>query len=94
MPALCLVKCYTYGVMRATRLSGHCLVGYRADVPYVRKTPQRTVGIDDELWADVQAIAKAKRERVSAVIRSALVRYRDDNRAVLEEIKRETHHVD
>lgn len=52
-------------------------------MPYVRKTPQRTVGIDDELWADVHTIARERRERVAAVIRNALVRYREENMHVL-----------
>lgn len=56
---------------------------YRDPVPYVRKTPQRTVGIDDELWADVHTIARARRERVSAVIRAALIRYRDEHAHLL-----------
>lgn len=81
--------------MRATRLSRQCLVGYRSDVAYVRKTKQHTVGVDDELWDDCMAIAKVKRERVSAILRGALVRYREDNRALLDELKRETgNHVD
>lgn len=61
---------------------------YAAGVATARKTPQRTVGVDDELWADCHAIARVKRQRVSDVLRSALVAYRDDNRDVLDEIKR------
>ncbi|MGH3599442.1 MAG: hypothetical protein ACRDQH_04050 [Pseudonocardiaceae bacterium] len=53
-----------------------------------RKTPQRTVGVDDELWADCHAIARVKRQRVSDILRSALVSYREENAAVLDEIKR------
>lgn len=55
-----------------------------------RKTPQRTVGVDDELWADCHAIARARRQRVSDVLRAALVAYRDENRALLTEIKATT----
>lgn len=49
-----------------------------------RKTPQRTVAIDDELWNDVMAIAKLRREKVSDVIRRALVDYRETHRALLD----------
>jgi hypothetical protein len=49
-----------------------------------RKTPLRSVGVDDELWADVHTIARARREAVSAVMRAALVRYREENLALLE----------
>ena len=63
---------------------------YAADVPsYVRKTPQRTVAVDDELWNDCLAIAKARRQKLSDVLRSALVGYRDLNRALLNELKAE-----
>ncbi|MDN5931331.1 MAG: hypothetical protein L0I24_09760 [Pseudonocardia sp.] len=55
-----------------------------------RKTPQRTVGVDDELWADCHAIARARRQRVSDVLRAALVAYRDNNRDLLDEIKAST----
>lgn len=55
-----------------------------------RKTPQRTVGVDDELWADCHAIARARRQRVSDVLRAALVAYRDNNRDLLDEIKATT----
>lgn len=40
-----------------------------------RKTPQRTVGVDDELWEAAQRIAARRRERVSDVLRRALVDY-------------------
>lgn len=60
---------------------------YAAGVATARKTPQRTVGVDDELWADCHAIARARRQRVSDVLRSALVQYREDNAALLDEIK-------
>lgn len=67
-----------------------CPVTYPAGVATTRKTPQRTVGVDDELWADVHAIARARRQRVSDVLRAALVAYRDQNRALLDEIKAST----
>jgi hypothetical protein len=53
----------------------------------VQRTTQHTVGVDDELWADCMAIASARRERVSQVIRRKLVEYRDENAALLREIK-------
>lgn len=60
---------------------------YAAGVATARKTPQRTVGVDDELWSDCHAIAKVKRIRVSDVLRGALVQFREDNRDLLAEIK-------
>ncbi len=63
---------------------------YAAGVATTRKTPQRTVGVDDELWADCHAIARARRQRVSDVLRAALVAYRDENRRLLDEIKATT----
>lgn len=63
---------------------------YAAGVATTRKTPQRTVGVDDELWADCHAIARARRQRVSDVLRAALVAYRDNNRGLLDEIKAST----
>ena len=59
-------------------------VHYRARVATARKTPQRTVGIDDELWNDVQYIAKERREKVSDILRSALVEYREKHRRILD----------
>lgn len=44
-------------------------------MPTVRKTPQRTVGVDDELWQKAQRIARKRREKVSDVLRRALVEY-------------------
>lgn len=67
-----------------------CPVTYAAGVATARKTPQRTVGVDDELWADAHAIARARRQRVSDVLRAALVAYRDENRDLLNEIKSST----
>lgn len=68
----------------------HCPVTYAGGVATTRKTPQRTVGVDDELWADCHAIARVKRIRVSDVLRAALVKLREDNRALLDEIKAST----
>lgn len=79
----CLGKCYTDRVRRTTRLTRQCPVDYGSGVPYVRKTPQRTVAVDDELWADVHTIARARREKVSAIIRAALVAYREAHANVL-----------
>lgn len=39
------------------------------------------------MWADCMAIAKARRQRLSEVVRAALVAYRQDNRALLDEIR-------
>jgi hypothetical protein len=44
-----------------------------------RKTPQHTVGIDDELWQTVNRIARVRRERVAQVIRASLVRYAEEH---------------
>lgn len=63
---------------------------YAAGVATTRKTPQRTVGVDDELWADCHAIARVRRIRVSDVLRAALVQLCDDNRELLAEIKAST----
>lgn len=63
----------------------HSTVNYRGHVPPTqRKTPQRTVGVDDELWADAHTIARVRREKVPAVVRAALVRYRRENLELLE----------
>jgi predicted transcriptional regulator len=48
-----------------------------------RPTPQRTVGVDDELWGNCMHIARERREKLSAVIRRALVAYEDEHRALL-----------
>lgn len=61
---------------------------YAANVPKVDRTTQHTVGVDDELWNDCMAIAKVRRETLSGVLRSALVVYRLQNQAVLDELKR------
>lgn len=50
----------------------------------VRRTRQHTVGVDDELWSDCLAIAAERRERLSAVVRAALVDYRERHRAILD----------
>jgi len=64
------------------------VTSYAPGVATTRKTPQRTVGVDDELWADCHAIARVRRQRVSDVLRGALVAYREANAAVLDEVKR------
>jgi hypothetical protein len=58
-------------------------------MPPVRRTTQHTVGVDDELWSDCLAIAKARRETLSQVIRTALVDYRATNAALLDQVTRE-----
>lgn len=52
-----------------------------------RDVRQHTVAVDDQLWNDCVAIAAEKRETVSAVLRARLVAYRDENRALLDEIR-------
>jgi hypothetical protein len=37
----------------------------------------RSIGIPDDLWADVHTIARARAENVSVVIRRALIEYRE-----------------
>ena len=51
----------------------------------VRKTPQRTVTVDDELWNAAMAIAAKRREKVSDVIRRALVDYVDQHKHLIDE---------
>ena len=49
---------------------------YGPDMPPAkRKTPQRTVSIDDELWEKCLRIAKVRRENMSDVLRRAAVEY-------------------
>lgn len=55
-------------------------IDYTVGMP-TRRTTQRTVGVDDELWDACMAIAKARRQRLSEVIRAALVQYRDEHTA-------------
>lgn len=52
-------------------------------MPPVRRTTQHTVGVDDELWNECLAIAKARRETLSHVLRAALVAYRAANADIL-----------
>jgi hypothetical protein len=67
-------------MLRATELLRQCPVtDYRSAMPTVRKTPQRTVGVDDELWQKAQRKARRRREKVSDVLRRALVEYVDDD---------------
>jgi len=56
-------------------------------MPSIRRTTQHTVGVDDELWDDCMAIAKARRETMSQVIRAALVDYRAANATLLRELR-------
>lgn len=75
----------------ATARAMQCPVSaYDADVPTVRKTKQRTVVVDDELWADCHLIARARRTRVSDVIRAKLLEFRDENADLLAEVKAAT----
>lgn len=60
---------------------------YAVAMTPVRRTTQRTVAVDDELWQDCMAIAKVRRQRLSEVIRGALVEYRAQNLALLIELR-------
>lgn len=44
-------------------------------MPTVRKTPQHTVVIDETLWQTARKIAAKRHEKISDVVRQALVRY-------------------
>lgn len=46
----------------------------------VPETRVRTVRVDDELWEDCQRIAAERRETLSAVMKRALVEYRDEHK--------------
>ncbi len=73
-------------LIRMNTISGsrQCLGSdYGDDMPpIVRKTPQRTVAIDDELWKAAQRIAAKRREKVSDVLRAALRDYVDQYRVL------------
>jgi negative regulator of replication initiation len=43
----------------------------------------RSIGIDDDLWADVHTIARAHGEGVSSLIRRLLFQYRQENASTL-----------
>jgi hypothetical protein len=45
--------------------------------PIERKTPQHTVAVENVLWQKVKRIAAKRHERISDVIRRALVDYAD-----------------
>lgn len=82
------IQRYTGGVNEATRVHIRCPVtDYAAEMPPVRRTTQHTVGVDDELWDDCMDIAKARRETLSQVIRSALRTYREENARLLRELR-------
>ncbi len=52
--------------------------GYAPCVPPIeRKTPQHTVAVDNALWQKVKRVAAKRHERISDVIRRALVEYVD-----------------
>ncbi|MFC5992901.1 hypothetical protein ACFQE5_01600 [Pseudonocardia hispaniensis] len=54
-------------------------------VPTRRRTPQHTVAVDDELWQTARRIAELRRERVSDVLRAALMRYVARHKHLLQE---------
>ncbi len=64
--------------MTATREPG--TIGRMPNQP---KTPQRTVRVDDELWAAAKATAAARDEAVSEVIVRALEDYVAEGRKVM-----------
>jgi hypothetical protein len=49
--------------------------GYAPPVPTKRSTPQHTVAVDNDLWQTARRIAAVRHEKISDVIRQALVRY-------------------
>ena len=52
--------------------------GYAPCVPPIeRKTPQHTVAVENALWQKVRRISAKRHERISDVIRRALVEYVD-----------------
>lgn len=53
--------------------------------PIVRKTPQHTVAIDDELWQTARSIAKVRRETLSEVLRQSLARYVQRHKHLVED---------
>lgn len=53
-------------------------------MPTKRKTPQRTVAIDEELWDRCQRIAEIRRETMSDVLRRAAVDYDTEHRHLLD----------
>jgi hypothetical protein len=57
--------------------------GYAAPVPTKRATPQHTVAVDNDLWQTARRIAAARHEKISDVIRQALVRYVQRHKHVL-----------
>lgn len=66
----------TSGGPKALTAWRHCLVsGYAPAVPTKRSTPQHTVAVDNDLWQTARRIAAIRREKISDVIRQALVRY-------------------
>lgn len=48
---------------------------YDLSVPTKRTTPQHTVAVDNDLWQKARRIAAKRHEKISDVIRRALVRY-------------------
>lgn len=63
----------------------HCLVtGYASAVPTQRSTPQHTVAVDEDLWQNARKIAALRHEKISDVIRQALVRYVQRHKALLK----------
>jgi hypothetical protein len=74
-----------FGVVDLTAAHRQCHVSYRDPVPTTaRKTPQRTVGIDDELWQAALVIASKRREKVSEVLRRKLADYVDEHKDLLD----------
>ena len=59
--------------------------GYASPVPTKRSTPQHTVAVDNDLWQTARRIAAIRREKISDVIRQALVRYVQRHKHLLDD---------
>jgi hypothetical protein len=59
--------------------------GYAAEVPTKRSTPQHTVAVDDALWQTARRIAAKRHEKISDVLRQALVRYVQRHKHLLDD---------
>ena len=71
---------------RAKAPSSHCIGTGQPEpppsVPPVRRTPQHTVAIDDELWQAAKRIAAKRHERVSDILRRAVFEYVEQHKAL------------
>jgi hypothetical protein len=60
------------------------VTGYASTVPTQRSTPQHTVAVDNDLWQTARKIAALRHEKISDVIRQALVRYVQRHKHLLD----------